>query len=205
MKRKLNYGFALFVVLTSIACCCKFNQVNRSEETMDATDTVATKETSFMELVENIPTLKLPYTFYCGLDESLPRIDNLEKRLIGYLPENVIVAGKIPIDNDLIYIVYGTIGDIIYPHLNIYNQNGEKLDSMYLHISWCAADEWGRVSTTTTINKDYSISMTDTSEYIHYLDTKTFITDSIIVKRKSKKLKGDGLYEESLSDTVRIK
>ena len=203
MKRKLNYGFALFVVLSSIACCCKFNQGNRSEETMDATDTVATKETTFMDLVENIPTLKLPYTFYCGLDDSLSWIENLEKRLIGYLPENVIIAGKIPIDNDLIYIVYGTIGDIIYPHLNIYNQNGEKLDSMYLHISWCAADEWERVSTTTTINKDYSISMTDTTEY--FVNPETFITDSIIVKRKSKKLKSDGLYEESLSDTVRIK
>ena len=166
-----------------------------------------TTEVSFAALVEALPVLELPYTMWCGLEVHgpLPWIEDVDKHLIGYLPEDVIVMGRLPIDNDLIYIVYGKVGDIIYPYLNIYNKKGERLDSLYLHISYCAADEWKRTSTYSTINKDHSISMTDTSEYIHYFDTKTFETDSVIVKKELLELTDKGLYRKTKSESSRIR
>lgn len=196
---------SIFIILLFTACCNNLKvNVKETESDMKIIPN-ATETVTFMELVDKLPSLELPYTMYCGLNGSFPWIDELDKHLIGYLPEDVIVVGKVPIDNKLVYIVYGKIGDIIYPYLNIYNQNGERVDSMYLHISYCAADEEERVTTATTIDKDYSISMTDTSEYIHYLDTKTFVTDSIVVKRKNMKLMNSGFYKTILFDSLRIK
>ena len=188
----------VFVILFLCVIGCN-NKNIKKEITPNVTSKV-----SFMDLVDNLPSLELPYTMYCGLNESFPWIDDLDKRLVEYLPENVIVAGKLPVNNDFVYIIYGEIGGIIYPYLNIYNQNGEKIDSIYLHSSWCAADEWERTSTTTTINKDFSISMTDTSEYIHYLDAETYITDSIVVKRKVMQLMNSGLYQNVSFDSLKI-
>lgn len=188
----------VFVILFLCVIGCN-NKNIKKEITPNVTSKVF-----FMDLIDNLPSLELPYTMYCGLNESFPWIDDLDKRLVEYLPENVIVAGKLPVNNDFVYIIYGEIGDIIYPYLNIYNQNGEKLDSIYLHISWCAADEWERTSTTTTINKDFSISMTDTSQYIHYLDAETYITDSIVVKRKVMQLMNSGLYQNVSFDSLKI-
>ena len=196
---------SIFIILLCTACCnnLKFNVKESESDVEIASNTTDT--TTFMDLVEKLPSLKLPYTIYCGLNGSFPWIDELDKHLVGYLPEDVIIVGKVPIDNKLVYIVYGKIGDINYPYLNIYNQNGERVDSIYLHISYCAADEEERVTTATTINKDYSISMTDTFEYIHYLDIKTFVTDSIVVKRKNMELMNNGFYKTKLFDSLIIK
>ena len=200
-KIKLN----IFIILLITACCNNL-KVNVKETESDMEIKPNTTETAiFMDLVEKLPSVELPYTMYCGLNDSFPLIYELDKHLIGYLPEDVIVVGKVPIDNKLVYIIYGKIGDIIYPYLNIYNQNGERVDSMYLHISYCAADEEERVTTITTIDKDYSISMTDTFEYIHYLDVETYITDSIVLKRRNMELMNSGFYKTILLDSFRIK
>ena len=196
--KRIFAGLACLLLFT--ACCNRMNPKSEANLT-------ETKEVSFAALVEALPVLELPYMMWCGLEGHgpLPWIEDVDKRLIGYLPEDVIVMGRLPIDNDLIYIVYGKVGDIIYPYLNIYNKKGERLDSLYLHISYCAADEWERISTSSTINKDHSISMTDTSEYIHYLDTKRFETDSVILKRELLELTDKGLYRKTKSESSRIR
>lgn len=159
---------------------------------------------SFIEIISNMPQLNLPYTLYCGLDESLHWADDFGSKISNFMPENSIIAGKLPINNNNIYLIYGISGDIIYPYLNIYNNDGRKIDSLPLYIGYCAGDESEISTTITTINKDFSIIMSDTTHFIHYTDENEKIIDSIIVKKRHLKLTNNGLYKRQNEENIKV-
>ena len=192
-----------FVLLVLFQSC----NMSSSKEDIDSSSFEVENQVnspSFMEVISSIPDIKLPYTMYCGIEcymTSYPTAKDLGAFFIKTVPEPEVskIVGKLSINNDKVYILYGLVGDIIYPHLNIYDKNGHKLDSLYLHISYCIADCEGVVSTATIINKDFSISMADTAKHFHCIDDHNNgyeqILDSIIISTRKMNLTKDGFYK----------
>ena len=188
-----NLILGLILLFLSIACNRAIVGENQKEE-------IDIKDTSFEELIMKIHRLNLPCTLFCGLDNGLPWAEELGIENI--VPENSQILGVLPVNNNNTYIVYGIPGDIIYPYLNIYDSTGIKIDSLYLHISYCAADESEVVTNITTINKDFSILMVDTTKFIHYTDNNKVIIDSIIVRKRHLNLMNNGLYEKQTQESI---
>jgi hypothetical protein len=144
----------------------------------------------FINNISKINKLELPLRFYCGAEEYTWAKD-LGDDILKIVPLDYVVIGLLPINNENIYIIYGKVGDIIYPYLYTYTKNGDLLDSLYLHISYCDGDESEIHSTATTITDDYYIYMSDTSKYIHYNDRNELFLDSIIIKGRELKLENN--------------
>jgi hypothetical protein len=140
-----------------------------------------------------------------------PNAEDLGNDTAKLVPEYSVVVGKLPIKNDKIYILYGIIGDIIYPYLNIYDKNGKQIDSLYLHIGNCAEiydDNYEmeiNIINATTINKDFSIHMIDSTKF-HYdvEDNLNNIADTVIVKTRKMNLTKDGYYKITKETTQQI-
>ena len=189
VKNKLS--ILTISLFSSILFSCGTAQKNGKEEEV-AEQNIQKGTLSFMEIVSVIPDIKLPYTMWCGIDiynNQYPDAEDLGSDIANLLPKGdpFIIVGKLPINNDKIYLLYGLVGDIIYPYLNIYNRNGNKIDSLYLHISYCIGDADVIKTTATTINKDFSLKMTDTTEHIHYTENDNGyekIIDSLIVSTR---------------------
>ena len=194
--------------IVTIVSLCFFVSCNRATVNNEVEKTeIEDKVSSFMEIISTIPDIKLPYTIWCGIENGFPVIEDFKKDILKMGLENSVMVGKLPIDNDYTYILYGLTGDIIYPYLNIYDKNGQKLDAFYLHISYCGAD--GEIIETpiTTINKDFSIHMVDTTEHTHYIENDNGyekIIDSIIVSTRKMALTKDGYYKITKETTQQI-
>jgi hypothetical protein len=202
-SHKLKLGIIVIVMF----CACNTPSVKKIGNVMEQeieNEMKEEKDVSFIEIISNIPSLNLPYILYCGLDDSLPMAEIFNPYISEFMPENTMIAGKLPINNDNIYIVYGLIGDIIYPYLNIYDKNGDRIDSLDLHISYCSGDESEIVANTTTIYEDFSIIMIDTTQFIYYNNENEKIIDSIIVKENRLNLTNDGLYKITERKSIRI-
>jgi hypothetical protein len=151
---------------------------------------------SFKDIITPIKTLELPISFYCGVDYNTP-LDVYNDSTRYFVPRYYEILGKLPSKGKKEFLIYGIRGDINYPYLYIYDEHGKSLDSLYLHIGVCDADESGIVSNGTTINKDYSINMVDTTWCIHYIDngdSYTKVVDSIIITKRDLYLNEDGIY-----------
>ena len=192
---------ALLVIFQSCNTSSKEEQVVEKEEIR-----------SFMEIISVIPDIKLPYIMRCGIEGQYPDADELGSDIVKMFPEISVIVGKLPIKNDKVYILYGVVGDIISPHLNIYDRNGNKINSLYLHISHCGFgyDENEEMefymNSVTTINKDFSIHMSDTTVF-HYdvEDSPNYGKDTTIVKTREMNLTQDGYYKITKETRRQIK
>jgi|GEM_PF-1803749 hypothetical protein len=148
--------------------------------------------TNFTEYFSNIPIVKLPLKIQCGLcgdtlysDSIIRKYGHVNQSYYGNPYHEVI--GRIEHANN-IYILYSIPGDICYPFIYTYNKQGDILDSLYLQISTCDADEKTELSTWSIINPDLSIEMTDTNKSF-YIDTalgKRLLLSTNISKREYK-------------------
>lgn len=129
---------------------------------------------NFKEFYNKIPVIKLPLKIDCGLcgdtlfsDSIIKKYGHINSSFLGNSNPNVI--GRIK-NSKRIYILYSYPGDICYPFLFIYDEKGNILDSLYLQISTCDADENLELYSWSIIKPDLSIDMTDT-EKDYYIDT----------------------------------
>ena len=217
---KIRKGIVLLALLQSCnTSSVKQQQLvkNRDSLFFEVNEQIVQNEdsTSFMKIISNIPKIILPFDLYCGIESDKLPISYLKAKDFGEEisrtipdPEISIIAGRLPIDNDKIYIMYGLIGDIIYPHLNVYDRNGNRIDSLYLHISYCLGDCDVIMSNATTINKDFSIHMVDTTKLLHCIENDNGyerILDSIIVKTRKMNLMKNGFYKDIEQNQKRVK
>jgi hypothetical protein len=199
---KVKIGITILVLLQA----CNTTSVKEETDASSFEDDTL----SFMKRISGIPDIKLPYTMHCGIDcymASFPVADDFGFIRTVPEPEVSIIVGKLPIHNDKVYILYGLVGDIIYPLLNIYDKKGNWLDSLYLHISWCDGDCEIVKTPTTTINKDFSIHMVDTTQYFNCIENDEGddrILDSIIVNTRKMNLTKDGYYKVIKETTSKI-
>jgi len=151
---------------------------------------------SFDKAISLLKTIELPYKLYCGVDDNdyifYSQCPDLIKSIFPKNERIDGIVGKINgINDNNIFIIFTSVGDIIYPYLYTFNKQGKIIDSLYLHISYCVADGSEIVSTQTIMNSDYSIDMTDTIKYIHYpkrvtkTSVKDYVVDSIEIENRT--------------------
>jgi hypothetical protein len=188
MLKHTNRVVAFYLVLLVCYCSSCNNKPikhnNNSRVLIDSVDALS----NFQVFLSAIDDISLPLSFYCGID-GITSIEEYDANVIcKFVPDRddrIGIAGKLPSKKGKEFIIYGVTGDIIYPYLFVYDKNGNRLDSLYLHISYCLGDESVIISNYTTINKDYSVLMTDTTKYIHFNnDNDTIFIDSILVKSR---------------------
>ena len=155
---KYFYHWLLLLTLLTVLSC-NHNDINKNvspSETIQKIDSI-----KFFQYYSNLKELKLPLTLKCGLASDVsynyaPFNNYFERNFDAPL----YVAGKIYKDNNFISLLYGIVGDDLYPVLFNYNNDGTKLDSLDLSGN-CDGDEDFLSSTTVTFNQDYSILKID--------------------------------------------
>ena len=203
-KKLRIFWVVLFVLFLSCNTSSVEKQPIQEEDslTIEMENQIIQNEDSlfFMKMISVLPDIKLPYSMWCGIESyQYPNAEDLGSDIVKLVPEpSSVIVGKLPINNDKVYVLYGLVGDIIYPVLSIYDKNGNRIDSSYLHISYCYGDCEVIMSTATTISKDFSIYMTDTAQYFNCIENDEGyeqIKDSVIVKTRKMNLTKDGYYK----------
>ncbi|GHT41689.1 hypothetical protein FACS189437_08910 [Bacteroidia bacterium] len=195
-------------------CCVLFfftgckNKTQELQSDIECKDKVQeiqsdSQRVSFGEIVSSIRTIELPFTFFCGVDSCIPT-EQYDSAIVKLSPKNSGIIGRLSSKGNKEYIIFGFTGDIIYPYLYIYDENGQQLDSLYLHIGPCLGDESMIISNKTIINKNYSINMIDTTQYVHYNDNIK-IVDSIFITKRNLKLNDENFYVIANEDRYKLK
>lgn len=186
----------IFFLIFILVCSCK----------------TTTKENNvFKDYYSKIDTIETPISIVCGSFEiKNPTVADKKgwayKSLLGidtsltrkYVPKNIdMIDGRIFINEDKIFILYGATGDNIYHYLYIYDLNGHVIDSTKLYNGYCVPDEFMETRTHTFIGKNKVITMIDTTkEYsIDTLDkvnprkqTSTVVSTIVLKIEKSGKI-----------------
>lgn len=150
-------------------------------------------DNDFKDYWEKIPVINLPLTITCGLCNADTLIrDSLIRK---YAFEGAEVVGRLE-DKKNVCIIYSYPGDICYPYLYVYNQQGKKLDSLYLHISTCTDDQFLSYRSWSVIHSDKSIAMTDTEKHfmIDTIKRQRFL-QKILIHHRNYKLNKEGIPE----------
>lgn len=185
--------FAIVLIILALWSCSNESQENLTDTNGKVLESSAA---DFEDFFENIPTTNLPLTIDCGFKSTLYE-KNFNDKYRNFIHENFEVVGKIKTENNYKLILMASVGDILYPYLFSCDDEGNVIDSVYLHISTCAADENLELSTWSIIEKDLTIHMTDTSKFFNYIETDNGYTrtlDSTIIKKATVKLNRNGKF-----------
>jgi hypothetical protein len=154
---------------------------------------------SFKEFVDSLPFRQLPLRLSCGLPDG-PSSSNLWisdfEKFKNIIPKGFDnIYGVINTHDNFKAIIYGQVGDDIYPTLFTYSENGKIIDSLFLILNaYGNADETQIPHSFATIDKDLSITLIDTNRFIHYPDNENnYIVDSIVVTRVNYQIDKKGL------------
>ena len=185
----------LFVILTLWSC--SDNSFDNSNDVNGETQESATVD--FENFFDSIPTTDLPLTIKCGFKTTLYQ-KNFRDKYRNFIHKGFEVVGKIKTDNNQKLILFARVGDILYPYLFSLDENGNKIDSVYLHISTCAGDPNLELSTWSVIEKDLTINMTDTAKFFNYIETDSGYTrtlDSTIITKRMVELDNKGRFTKT--------
>ena len=192
MNTLIKRLFLLIAISLMFSCKNTTNKniANQSDEHIIEPSEKKDISNPFIDIISSLNTLNLPYTFFCGA-ESYTWTSEYGKEFSSILPE--VIIGKLPSNDNKEYVICGIVGDIIYPYLYVYDEKANRIDSLYLHISYCLGDEEVIKTNVTIINADYSISMIDTTKYIHFIQNEVQI-DSISVTERTMFQNSNGVY-----------
>jgi hypothetical protein len=180
-----------------------FNSCDRKQHpTTEISTDIQTTEIEnklFKEFMDSIPSRQTPIFLSCGLPNGSVWVDQFEKYK-EFLPKDFnLIYGSIDKSEKFKCIIFGQIGDDIYPTLFTYDNNGKIIDSLFLILSPCgAADEHQIPYSVVRIDKDFKITLQDTVKYIHYPDNQgPYILDSLKTSTINYKINKDGQIEKS--------
>lgn len=117
---------------------------------------------AFKNYWRKIPVIKLPLTITCGLCNSDTSINRSIVEKYSFTGAEVI--GRLD-DKNNVFIIYSYPGDVCYPYLYVYNQQGKMIDSVSLYISTCKKDKYLSYTSWSIIYLDKSITVTDTEKH----------------------------------------
>jgi len=181
MVTNLFHWLFLLAILSLLGC--QQNYTNKKTNSYDSDVTVKEDSLKFFQYYSKLKNINPPLTLSCGLPSDVS---------YDYAPFNnyfsrnfdspLYVAGKIYQSRVFVTLLYGIVGDDLYPVLFNYNNNGIKIDSLDLS-GICDGDEGYISSTTVTLNKDYSIFKVDslTRYFENELDKMIKGTDSTTI------------------------
>ncbi|MBE0662346.1 MAG: hypothetical protein IH597_07750 [Bacteroidales bacterium] len=183
---------AILIILTLLGC----SYSSGSHSNANKSDTTEINSINFRDFVENMPSKNLPLTIECGFQTALNEKD-FNKTYQQFIPEGFEVVGNLNVNKDMSLILFARIGDILYPYLFSYDNDGQKIDSIYLHISTCAGDPYLELSTWSVIDKNITINMTDTAKFFYYHENETEYfrrLDSTIVTKRIMQMDNTGRF-----------
>lgn len=123
----------------------------------------------FQDFLNEIPKKSLPINLNCGLpNESMPSADS--EKYKSFIPQSARVFGTVDSGSERYrLVIYGYIGDDIYPVLFSFDNKGQIIDSLNLILNPCgAADDKVIPHSFVTIDHGLTIKLTDTTQLIHY-------------------------------------
>jgi hypothetical protein len=163
-------------------------------------DDTIKKKPLFDEFVSKIPNHALPVNFNCGIDSGIViENDHQFEKYRSLVPRKVdVIYGTIGSTEKFRLLIFGIMGDDIYPYLYTYDRNGELIDSLDLTLVGCGgADEFSIPHTLSQIDKDLHVILWDTIEYIHFLDpNEDYVLDSISTTVVNYRIDGRGIINK---------
>jgi hypothetical protein len=115
----------------------------------------------FSEFFKKLPQVALPLSINCGIDgaKDIEQAEKFKKFIPAYAER---VLGTLPTDRKHNLIIYGHVGDDIYPVLYSYDSAGAIIDSLYLIINPCGgADETQIPYSSAFISKYLTFTLTE--------------------------------------------
>jgi hypothetical protein len=123
----------------------------------------------FQDFLNGIPKKALPINLNCGLPNELKSSDDFEKYK-SFIPKSARIFGTVDSGSKSYrLVIYGYIGDDIYPVLFSFDNKGQIIDSLNLILNPCgAADDKVIPHSFATIENDLTVKLTDTTRLIHF-------------------------------------
>lgn len=177
---------------------CGSQKTNSIEENpvghMDANEV----HTLFNEFLDSLQSHKTPIQLSCGLPDYVWASEF--KKYKQFLPTNYdALYGLVGQTEYYKCIMFGQVGDDIYPTLFTYGNKGERIDSLSLILHPCGAADGEQIPHSfALINEDMTIELTDTTRLIHYPEKSKsvddYIVDSLRISKVIFKIDKQGLF-----------
>lgn len=161
-----------------------------------------TEDINFKNFCGALPELKLPLRLHCDLSESKGRDDYAQ--FSQFIPKNFDRVAGLVKRGEFILILYGIVGDSIYPYLFVYDKKGHVLDTLNLLLMACVADDRVNHHSYATIESNSTISQLD-STWHYYEASDSRRRDSLIVTKVTRRLSKIGRFVKSDSTSKAIK
>jgi len=188
----------LFILILGLSACVS-RQTNLTEEkSVEHTGNSKIGTELFHEFLETLKLHSTPIQLNCSLPDYTWASEY--KTYKAFLPTQYdAVYGLVGQPENFKCIMFGQIGDDIYPTLFTYHNNGHKIDSLYLVLNPCgAADDQQIPNSFALIKNDFTIELTDTTRLIHFSqDSKSannYVVDSLRITKVIFKIDKDGRF-----------
>jgi hypothetical protein len=143
----------LFLFVFFIQCTDNQTKTEHSDKSQDSI--------KFYSYYSKLNIYKVPFELFCGLDANTKYQKAPSQNYFSYDKETpLVVAGRLYVDNEFITILYGNVGDDLYPLLYTYNYYGDKIDSLNL-AGDCSGEEGYLSSTNVKFNFNNNIIKVD--------------------------------------------
>lgn len=186
------------ILFAYILGLCSCGNKQTQENSIGHVDTTKIENTLFKEFLDSLQSYETPIHLSCGLPDYIWA--NEFKKYKEFLPvEYDAVYGLIGRTENFKFIMFGQVGDDIYPTLFSYDKNGGRIDSLSLILNPCgAADSEQIPHSFALIKNDLTIELTDTTRLIHYPEKSKsvgdYIVDSLRISKVVLKVNKDGRF-----------
>lgn len=179
-------------------CSCGNKQTKLTEENSVDQETTEVENPIFKEFLDSLQLYEPPIHLSCGLPDYVWA--NEFKNFKEFLPPDYdAVYGLIGRTNNFKFIMFGQVGDDIYPTLFTYDNNGRRIDSLSLILNPCgAADSEQIPHSFALMTEELTIELTNTTRLIHYPEKSesvdSYIVDSLRISKMTFKVDNQGRF-----------
>jgi hypothetical protein len=161
--RQAHFAAILILVLTG----CKPGSSEKGP-TGDSLASAATTPTSFKGegrfavFLSSLEALHTPLTLDCGIQGDLHSRHRAHEdaALQSFYPRELVI-GRLWSTSSYVAVLYGSIGDWVYPAIFTFDQTGRPIDSLDLRV-YCEGEPGSRGSSVAYIADDRTITAVDT-------------------------------------------
>ena len=165
MKATILLTLALLFGMTA----CRTGGSN-AKASADSSATVPVDSSSFQatghfaEFLASVSNLTLPLTLTCGIPKELPTRHRMyaDSAMQVYYPASCdLVVGRLWSERQYAAILYGAIGDWIYPEITTFDHSGNPIDSLRIDV-YCEGEPGFTGSSVMHVLTDRTINVVDT-------------------------------------------
>jgi hypothetical protein len=188
----------LFALIQSLCSCSNNRAETINENSVDTLETTKIQHELFIEFLDSLPLHDKPIQLRCGLTDYAWYLEF--KKYKQFIPATYnAVFGLIGRMENFNCIMFGQVGDDVYPTLFTFDNNGRRIDSLSLILNPCGAADSAQIPDSfALIKSDLTIELTDTTRLIHFPEkfksVDDYIVDSIRISKVVLKVDKDGRF-----------